>query len=101
MSTFLKFSPMLRGAAVILAALVSTAAPVASAATLAVALPAASQSLAGKTIVVDPGHGGRDSGAVANGLREKDVTLPIGMALQVELQGRGARPIMTRSSDVA
>src|SRR5437773_2465036 len=56
--------------------------------------------VAGKIIVVDPGHGGRDSGAIANGVTEKDVNLAMGMALKPILESRGARVVMTRTTDV-
>lgn len=38
-------------------------------------------------VVIDPGHGGHDSGATGFGLKEKDVVLEIGLALRRELQG--------------
>ena len=41
---------------------------------------------AGITIAIDPGHGGSDPGAVANGLREKDLTLAVSLALKEELE---------------
>lgn len=66
------------------------------------ALPApafAGGPLAGETIVVDPGHGGVDSGATAFGRQEKYVTLPIGLDLSALLRGAGARVVLTRSSD--
>lgn len=55
-----------------------------------------------KTIVIDPGHGGKDSGA--RGLRqteEKDITLKVGLRLR-ELLSRqqGVRVLMTRDRDV-
>lgn len=56
--------------------------------------------LAGKTIVVDPGHGGVDPGAMANGLEEKDLTLPIALATGAKLSQLGAQVIYTRTSDV-
>jgi N-acetylmuramoyl-L-alanine amidase len=79
------------------------AGPALAAGPLAVAQPLSSpgQPLAGKTIVVDPGHGGRDPGAMANGVREKDLTLAMGLGLEALLQSRGAKVVMTRSSDVA
>ncbi|HEX6512575.1 MAG TPA: N-acetylmuramoyl-L-alanine amidase [Chloroflexota bacterium] len=61
---------------------------------------AAAAPIAGKTIVVDPGHGGRDPGAIANFIEEKTVTLAIGLQLQALLQAQGAHVIMTRNSDV-
>lgn len=56
--------------------------------------------LRGRTIVVDPGHGGRDPGAVANGLRESDVVLDISLVLQRKLRMAGANVVMTRTTDV-
>ena len=47
------------------------------------------------TIVVDPGHGGHDSGAVGNGYREKDLALQVGIKL-----GKDYNVIMTRTTDV-
>ncbi len=56
--------------------------------------------LSGKTIVLDPGHGGADGGAKsADGLWEKDVTLNISMYLKDYLQQAGATVVMTRESD--
>jgi N-acetylmuramoyl-L-alanine amidase len=56
--------------------------------------------LAGKVIVLDPGHGGPDGGAVsADGLVEKDVTLPITFYLRDYLQEAGALVVLTRESD--
>ena len=56
--------------------------------------------LAGKTIVVDPGHGGQDSGAHDGGYAEKNLTLPIAKYLASYLAQEGATVIMTRKSDV-
>ncbi|WP_309123468.1 N-acetylmuramoyl-L-alanine amidase CwlD [Paenibacillus sp.] len=56
--------------------------------------------LSGKTIVLDPGHGGADGGAKsADGLWEKDVTLNISMYLKDYLQQAGANVVMTRDTD--
>jgi N-acetylmuramoyl-L-alanine amidase/LysM repeat protein len=60
----------------------------------------AAASVAGKTIVVDPGHGGKDPGAIANNVQEKTITLPIGLQLASILQAEGANVVMTRASDV-
>jgi N-acetylmuramoyl-L-alanine amidase len=53
------------------------------------------------TIVVDPGHGGRDLGTVsADGLREKDLTLDVALRLGALLRGRlNANVIFTRTGD--
>ena len=55
------------------------------------------------TVVIDPGHGGHDTGAIgAGGLKEKDVTLDIALRLKRELARRGDFAIlMTRTADVA
>lgn len=37
-------------------------------------------------IAIDPGHGGRDPGAVANGLREKDINLHVGLGVAYRLE---------------
>lgn len=52
--------------------------------------------------MIDPGHGGRDCGAVgATGLLEKDVTLSTALELQRELRAQGRfRVEMTRTTDV-
>lgn len=53
-----------------------------------------------KLAVVDPGHGGKDPGASANGVREKDINLAIGLALEKALNARGIDVVMTRRTDV-
>jgi len=51
-------------------------------------------------VVIDAGHGGRDPGAVGEGIREKDVTLALAMALRDELVAQGGvRVAMTRDDD--
>lgn len=53
-----------------------------------------------RTVVVDPGHGGRDPGATGvGGLSEKWVTLRLSRALRSELENRGFRVITTRYGD--
>jgi N-acetylmuramoyl-L-alanine amidase len=54
-----------------------------------------------RTIVIDPGHGGKDPGAaLPGGGAEKDATLEFARALRTELSERlGARVILTRDSD--
>lgn len=55
-----------------------------------------------RRIVVDPGHGGHDPGAVGpNGIQEKDVVLAIGLKLRELLKDElGVDVVMTRSTDV-
>jgi len=56
--------------------------------------------LEGKTIVVDPGHGGKDTGATGPGdLHEKDVVLEMSLQLRDMLIEEGAKVIMTRTED--
>jgi N-acetylmuramoyl-L-alanine amidase len=52
-------------------------------------------------VVIDPGHGGIDSGATGkDGLVEKDVTLKFGLELQKQLNAGGKlQAVMTRSGD--
>jgi N-acetylmuramoyl-L-alanine amidase len=53
-----------------------------------------------RTIVVDPGHGGEDPGAIGvAGLREAAVTLRIARALRPKLEAQGLRVVLTRESD--
>ncbi|MDO4907167.1 N-acetylmuramoyl-L-alanine amidase [Neisseria sp.] len=52
-------------------------------------------------IVLDPGHGGEDPGAVGkSGLREKDVVLSIARETKKRLDAMGYRTYMTRNEDV-
>ncbi len=53
-----------------------------------------------KTIILDPGHGGNDPGAVANGLQEKNLNLIIALACREELKKYNCKVVMTRTSDV-
>lgn len=55
--------------------------------------------LRGKTIVLDPGHGGGDPGAVGNFLRESDINLRTAFYLRELLESAGAVVIMTRAAD--
>lgn len=56
--------------------------------------------LKNKTIVVDPGHGGRDGGTTgASGTMEKDLTLRTARLLYDKLRAAGANVYLTRNSD--
>ena len=62
--------------------------------------PGVSQYIKNKTIVIDPGHGGRDSGAVGvSGSLEKNLTLSTAKLLYDKLKSAGANVYMTRSND--
>ncbi len=59
--------------------------------------------LAGRTICIDAGHGGKWPGAVApsNDIRESDVNLRVALCLRDRLRDAGANPILTREEDKA
>ncbi|NDJ21266.1 AMIN domain-containing protein [Nostoc sp. B(2019)] len=51
-------------------------------------------------VVIDPGHGGKDSGAPGlGGLLEKDVVLPIGRRIAAVLEQNGVQAVLTRDAD--
>ena len=51
-------------------------------------------------VVIDPGHGGSDTGALsASGLQEKDLTLAIAQKLGDLLESQGIQAILTRNTD--
>ena len=52
-----------------------------------------------KVIVIDPGHGGKDSGAVGNGYMEKEIVLQVSHQLSEKLRAQGYTVYMTRSND--
>lgn len=52
-----------------------------------------------KVIIIDPGHGGKDPGAISGGAREKDVTLNVGKELKRVLIARGYEVHLTREDD--
>jgi N-acetylmuramoyl-L-alanine amidase len=53
-----------------------------------------------KIVILDPGHGGLDSGTIGvNGLMEKDLALAEGLKLRRILQSRGYTVVMTREND--
>ena len=54
-----------------------------------------------RTVMLDPGHGGKDPGAIAaNGLQEKAVALDIALRVRAILSAAGVRVLMTREKDV-
>jgi len=52
-----------------------------------------------KVIVIDPGHGGKDSGAVGNGYMEKEIVLQVSLELSEQLREMGYTVYMTRAND--
>jgi len=55
--------------------------------------------LLGKIIYLDAGHGGKDPGAISNGILEKDINLIITKKLASELERNGAIVLLTREDD--
>lgn len=54
----------------------------------------------GRLVVVDPGHGGKDPGAIGiRGVQEKDIVLAVSQYLQRYLEQQGVRVLMTRTGD--
>ncbi len=53
-----------------------------------------------RTVVIDPGHGGHDAGAVSPYAREKDCNLAVALKLRKLLREQGYRVVMTRDTDV-
>ena len=51
------------------------------------------------TVVIDPGHGGRDEGARGNGLIEKELTLDVATRTEKLLKQFGFPTVLTRSDD--
>ena len=52
------------------------------------------------TIVIDPGHGGRDPGNVGNGIKEKDIVLPVALKLGGYIEEKlGIKVVYTRRND--
>lgn len=61
--------------------------------------PVAGKILSGKVIVLDPGHGGSDPGAIGGGIQEKTMTLELALMLEKLLKTNGATVYMTRTND--
>jgi N-acetylmuramoyl-L-alanine amidase len=62
--------------------------------------PIGPSSLAGKIIVIDPGHGGTNSGAIGStGLMEKDLVLDVSLRAAAMLRQAGATVVLTRHDD--
>lgn len=55
--------------------------------------------LLGKTIYLDVGHGGKDSGAISNNIYEKDINLSLSKKLAQILAEKGAIVLITRDDD--
>ncbi|MDD3653666.1 MAG: N-acetylmuramoyl-L-alanine amidase [Desulfotomaculaceae bacterium] len=68
--------------------------------TLQTYIPDLSRAYRGKIIAIDAGHGGSETGAMGKGgTREKEVNLDIAKRVARLLEAKGAKVVMTRSSD--
>jgi len=52
-----------------------------------------------RTVMIDPGHGKKDTGAIGSRFKEKDIVLQIARRLRTRLIKAGYRVVMTRSGD--
>jgi N-acetylmuramoyl-L-alanine amidase len=67
----------------------------------AIPLVSSPASAAVPKVYIDPGHGGTDSGAVGNGLREKDITLDLALRLNhILVVTYGFQTRLSRTSDI-
>ncbi|MGP4080519.1 SH3 domain-containing protein [Pseudalkalibacillus sp. R45] len=66
-----------------------------------IAHPTVGDHLKGKTIVVDSGHGGHDTGAIGTtyGTLEKDLNLSVAKTVSSKLKAAGAKVVMTRDDN--
>src|SRR5690625_767001 len=56
--------------------------------------------VAGRTVVIDAGHGGKDPGAIGPyGIQEKDITLAVAVQLEQLLNRATVHTVMTRTGD--
>ncbi|MHB0884615.1 MAG: N-acetylmuramoyl-L-alanine amidase [Bacillota bacterium] len=60
---------------------------------------AISRTVAGRRILIDPGHGGIDPGVVRGKIEEKDINLAISLQLKKLLQEAGMAVLLTRETD--
>lgn len=67
--------------------------------TLALIISIASEEILAKTVIIDPGHGGKDKGAYWYGISEKTLTLDVAKKVETLLRNRGIKVLMTRKSD--
>src|SRR5438046_2891771 len=50
-------------------------------------------------VVLDPGHGGQDSGAMCGSVLEKDLNLDVALRAELLLRAAGFATVLTRASD--
>lgn len=61
--------------------------------------PAKKNSKNSNKVVIDPGHGGTDYGAIREGINEKDITLDISQRVEALLRSKGIKAVLTRKDD--
>ena len=59
-----------------------------------------SYTLLGKSVYIDPGHGGRDSGTTYKNIYEKDINLIMSKKIEQYLISKGATVYLTREEDI-
>lgn len=64
-------------------------------------IPTTAEADNNRVILIDPGHGGEDAGASANGVSEKDINLNVAKKLRDFAESKGDRAVMTREEDVS
>jgi N-acetylmuramoyl-L-alanine amidase len=62
-------------------------------------LVACSPAIQAGTIILDPGHGGRDAGATEGQFKESEIMLSFAKVLEAELKEKGYNIILTRTTD--
>ena len=62
-------------------------------------MPERSLPVGSLAVIIDPGHGGGDSGAVSQGVVEKDLNLDVGRRIAQTLAARGVKVRLTREDD--
>jgi len=94
--------PGLAGVCVLLLLLAAAPRPARPAVPARPAGPQGEGKLAGRTILLDAGHGGTDGGARArdSGVWEKEINLQVASAAKKLMEAEGARVIMTREKDM-
>ena len=61
--------------------------------------PSAQRGADSLVVVLDPGHGGQDSGVICGDVLEKDLTLDVARRAELLLRAAGYRTVLTRASD--
>ena len=61
--------------------------------------PTARGKEAAPVVVLDPGHGGQDSGAMCGAVMEKDLTLDVALRAEILLRAAGYTTMLTRASE--